>query len=689
MLLTLASSRVRTQRLLVLPPLSVQIAGAEQATGYVPVAPIDFGNAVWQHAFSGARGTLGARAVSSQPQNRTISIAIRVTGSTKDEMAHRVSTLQALMEEMRRFGGTLTWKDAGQTYQQHAQVLAGLGSIKEYGDAEMRRNSLVFIVTLVCAPYFEGDPLDWRDDFSADTLTDGSWSVDAGAGTVFLDSNDHLAFTDTSVKRLRRTQPGYTPGQQQVTVELVTGSTLTNMKTGPGVRMDAGGADTGVFLYLTPTQIQLVKRVAGAETSLATTSYTPATATRYWLRLRAEISPSTLAHIITGDVFTGTTEPTPRQTPAATVTLADLSTDADFASLQTGLPGLRIRPAATSGYIASVRGEAYVFSATVSPTEVVLYDVPGDSNARFDLDITVKAAAGDNPPAWGLVAPTQQAFPGRLVGVVPTVTVLSATHATPTVDASAFSSGEKLLADAGQAAWSAEWLLQPQWGAPDDFTESEIDIEVWARMQIAPTTTGVRVAASIFPDPAGYGPIRYTAEWGSLGKPITPPTSGSGSGLWRLYRLGTLRLPFTPGDDITPHLRIDASRVTFPDNTFALDYLILTPARTRAAGPTGKPQDTTTYPYLISSFGWSTGVEVTKTLKADGSGVITQPRYPATRDHGLGQLLELAPADSTCVVKISSNVPDEPVTGGVVDQLGYTHTLHFGVVPRFALIRGA
>lgn len=160
-------------------------------TGYAILPETSWGDSVWDVAYSGARGTQGARAASGAPQNRPVSLVLSVTGTSKDNLHDRMGVVYDLGQRLRRHGGRITVKGNGQTYRQHFEVMGGTASVKEWG---LRAENLWrsgMILEAVCAPYLEGDPFDAVDTFATRNLVtnptieiDTTGIVDASYGAT-------------------------------------------------------------------------------------------------------------------------------------------------------------------------------------------------------------------------------------------------------------------------------------------------------------------------------------------------------------------------------------------------------------------------------------------------------------------------------------------------------------------------
>lgn len=240
-------------------------------------------------------------------------------------------------------------------------------------------------------------------------------------------------------------------------------------------------------------------------------------------------------------------------------------------------------------------------------------------------------------------------------------------------------------ATSGAETPSATWFVDPAVVVPDDFTQGELDVEVFARIELASTVVSPRLTLSTVPEAGtSYGPARYTAEFGSAGKLLKLPSSGT---VFRVVRLGTLTFLVDRQRPVRWKLRLAGSYAAGSTGSFGVDYLFLAAARMRACGPTGKALDAT-YPKFVQSTG-----ETTKTIKSDLSGRVRNPGSYSRFDHpdaGLGgSLLELPAAAADVAVKLSSLVPDDPTSDATNEQLAHTATLHLAVTPRYHLARAS
>ena len=238
---------------------------------------------------------------------------------------------------------------------------------------------------------------------------------------------------------------------------------------------------------------------------------------------------------------------------------------------------------------------------------------------------------------------------------------------------------------AGAGTTAATWFVDPALVVPDDFTQGELDVEVFARVELDGAVVSPRLTLSTVPEAGtSFGPQKYTAEYGSGGKRLAKPSSGA---KFRMVRLGTLTFLVDRQRPVRWKIKLAGTYATASTGSFGIDYLILAPARQRACGPTGKALDAT-YPKFVQSTS-----ETVKTVKSDLSGRVKNPASYSRFEHpdaGLGgSLLELPAAAADLAVKLSSLVPDDPTSDTTTEQLSHTATVHLAVTPRYHLARAS
>lgn len=215
----------------------------------------------------------------------------------------------------------------------------------------------------------------------------------------------------------------------------------------------------------------------------------------------------------------------------------------------------------------------------------------------------------------------------------------------------------------------------------DDFTDNEIDLEVWARVGVNASHSVTVVTSLSSKDTTGVA-ARYTAEYGSTGKLLTVPGTGSG---YLFYRLGTITATVDTVNKPVYTLKLAPSFSANSSDEFSIDSVVIVPAKQRALTPTGRENDAT-YPKFINS----TSANVKKLIKSDLSGWIytgtgTDAYFP---DSGLGgQLLEIPTGTVDLFVKSTRGVPDDP-TPSTADDANQTLTVTGTIIPRYYLGRG-
>jgi hypothetical protein len=214
-------------------------------------------------------------------------------------------------------------------------------------------------------------------------------------------------------------------------------------------------------------------------------------------------------------------------------------------------------------------------------------------------------------------------------------------------------------------------VIDPSLLVPDDQSDQEIAIEVWARVEIASTDTITALIVSAYPLSSDVGlPATYTDEFGSAGTTLVPPSSGT---VRRFVRGGTLRLKtnaryFFGVEYLQPKL----------------DYFVLFPANARALSPSAKKNDAK-FPKFSP-----TTTEVTRLIRSDLTGTFNEVNQPVVPGPGLGgSLIELPVADVDFGVKLSSLVPNDPTSNTTTEQLAHSATVHFKITPRWRLGRSS
>jgi hypothetical protein len=231
----------------------------------------------------------------------------------------------------------------------------------------------------------------------------------------------------------------------------------------------------------------------------------------------------------------------------------------------------------------------------------------------------------------------------------------------------------------------AQWFIDPNLLAADEFSAGEVEVEVYARL-IVPRPdllTSLTAGLGFFAVPElGAPTLGFTAEFGQNGKNLlTGELDLSGSQAEGLYRMGTLRFA-TGGRLSRAKLDLDIAAFSSTIQTISLDELVFFPTRRRVTSPTAK--DATGFPRFIYPGGFTT-----REIAPDLSGLAALEDGSFGTAPGLGgSPIEIPPGSINIAVR-PSDIPD-----ATNDYLGLgddPHSLrfHLGVIPRWLLARDA
>jgi hypothetical protein len=319
-------------------------------------------------------------------------------------------------------------------------------------------------------------------------------------------------------------------------------------------------------------------------------------------------------------------------------------------------------------------------STTIPATVALASAITGNAPALAAISLTT--SGGTSPPIWALIGWTKRPGTPLASSVAPWGIIEAETGTnlvTWAVTANALYRGGNALSvvTSGAGSASAMFPVDPSVMQPDDFTPGEVQIEVWARVLVQPTVVSPKITLSLQPF-AGttFGGEQFSAEYGASGKLITKPASGSNE--LRFIKLGTLSMPVDTATPLKWNVKVAASWAAGSASDYALDYLVMVPARQRAVSPSGKPNDST-YPDFIAST-----AATTKTIRPDLSGRVASGAGNPGRDSGLGgSLLELPPGNVDLMIKLSSLVADDPTSDTTTEQISHVGvTGNVRVTPR-------
>lgn len=655
------------------------------ATGYSVLAPIDWGNAAWDNAFSGQRGTQGAKRASSVPKNRPLVFPARIHGSSKTDASTKASVLAETVRDLQRYGGRVKVRSRDLSHSVYYEVFAAQVEEREWGNRQEASAIVDYLLSFDCAPYLLGDPFDINDTFDSDSESDYTFDAGSAADVAIVAGKLTASANLTTEKRMCHTGTGYTHADAQATIKTAPGPTIAGYKA--GVELNRVDDDNYVEAYIddngTDSRLRIDVVTAGAAQNRYSSNLTSriVDATACWVRGRIE------GNTVYAEYFTS--EPTPMSTPTKETSYSLAGAEiTNFGSAVEGREGLAWIPQHASAYIEELRILPFTYRNKTLPEKIALYgSLPGDADALADVDVTTSGGAA--APVWALLAHAQRKTAS---GALNPFGILTAEAASLTggwstaTDANArddgADGGTTKIVDTGATSaetYKAAWSLDPNALVDDPDMPGEMRLEIWARVEMSSTVVTPRLIASLAPASASVGAKTYTAEYGSAGKVLTTPSSST---CFRWVRAGTITLPRTTAGTAGtyPAMTLEIEAVLGPgtSGSFGLDYAVSVPIKHRACLESGVPND--------SSFGKFARVttEVTKTIRSDLAGLVAVPPAGATFDNGLGgELLELAPGDNDLLVKLSSLVPDDPTSDATTEQLAHSATIHMAITPRW------
>lgn len=241
----------------------------------------------------------------------------------------------------------------------------------------------------------------------------------------------------------------------------------------------------------------------------------------------------------------------------------------------------------------------------------------------------------------------------------------------------------------GAETWVSTHYLDPGLLTPDDFTDETIDIEIWGSFTTHASNVNPKCVVHAIAEGVSSGVERYTVEYGNVGRFLPKPSSSTAR---RVSRLGTITLPVGPPGMIAGLGGQNTARVRWKlvftvttqagsSGSIAFHEFYLNPARQRAVGPTGKPNDST-YPKMLRADG-----EI-KTITYDLKGRVKPLRLPEAADVGLGgQQLEFPPGNVCTFLKVGL-VPDDPTSDTTTDAGTVSaRQIRFNVTPRYWAVK--
>ena len=373
-------------------PTSLTVADNTSTPPYALVADqLDWGNARFEHQYSAPRGTQGARPAAGIPQNRTVSMQLRVYGTSKTNLATNLRNLAMVLDELRRFGGRLTWQSAGQSFRQSLEVMGTDGAqLGAWGNRPENRNIATVDVALSCAPYAKGDPMDVSDPTFAALSSD--YTLDSGSIGNLSNAGSKVTASAalTTEYRLVHTSRGYDLGDVETSVQLKVGSTVTGWK--GGAIAWRSSANDYIVAYVddngTNSRLRIDQVTGGTTTNRATVNL----ASRVTANQTVYVVLRTEGLTVSAEYWTAA--PTPMGTPT-------LTTSWTATTAATGRSGALFIPQAATAEIDALTVRPYTYSKRALPATWSMFGaIPGDVPATAGVEATTVQALPFALFAW-------------------------------------------------------------------------------------------------------------------------------------------------------------------------------------------------------------------------------------------------------------------------------------------------
>lgn len=381
-------------------------------TGYVPLEDTDWGFPTWEHVFTSPRSAHGPRVARGVVQAREVHLSLRAYGTSKDDLAAKLVAVATTVDQMRRVGGTIIYQANGQTYRQYLRVLTATMGPPEYGRAFENRYDTKFAIGASCAPYADGDAMEFYDGFDQDTIAAALWTYDAGvAGNLGISAGTLNGLTNlTTYNQLIAGHTGYAYGDVECRADSWwPGVTNTNQRV--GVILKRLDASNYIRAYLddngTNTRLMLEYVNAGVATGASAVNLASRLGTGSTFQL------VTVVGRIEGAVLYAEAWTTKRWTPAGTpdysstllLPVAGGVMDKFGETVQGGV-GVYFRAQATTAWVDNFACEPYVYRRWALPNSHTIRlagPIPGDAPARMDVEVATPSSVNNYIP-WGVLA---------------------------------------------------------------------------------------------------------------------------------------------------------------------------------------------------------------------------------------------------------------------------------------------
>lgn len=378
---------------------------------WVVIGDIDVGAAQWDTTYGSPYGTRGAAVAADRVGNRQVVMTLRGDFSSKAEAAAYENELAAVLDEMRRFGGWLTYRVHGGTRRTHWRVLARAYEMSPWGQRFDRVNELRPRLTLTVEPFPYGDPMDWHDNFDDASTLSAEYTtaptITTGLTTDLATGSGYLAPTSGALGDafyLVHTGNGYDLGDAEARALIKTGDASTSWKAGLVLKyIDKDNYLIGFVEYAGGAwRIRVYSRLAGSLTLLDNTSLTsaPVAGAPYWIQFRQN------GHRLTLEWGTGLLPLTPIDSFSVSLTGAAAET---LGAGAVGKAGLYLLPQHTGDRVERFMVDPYTYRDVDRYPIEVRGNVPGTAPAVLDVDLNgtggpwLMLAWGPRAEAWNRV----------------------------------------------------------------------------------------------------------------------------------------------------------------------------------------------------------------------------------------------------------------------------------------------
>lgn len=622
----------------------------------------------------------GQVVVGEQNDNGTASWQALVKGSTEDQAAANIEALLGVANRSSQ-GRLLEWRPDGSSFSSYFRV-AGPGAWRPmYKWAQWEgAQSMVVEVSFPVRPLVLWDPMTIVDPFDVDSLV-ADYTADAGlANTAVSGGAVTASGTLTAERRVRHTVRGYPLLEGQATVRTSPGATIAGYKA--GVLLRASAADTYVEVYVddngTNSRLRIDVVIGGTRTNRASTNLAArinSPDSKFWVRGRIEGGTVVAEYLNNLSFFDLSPMVAPTLTNNYTLSGGEQS------SLVAGFSGWSWVPQDASATLDEFEFRPFTYRNVTLPEILEPTDqVPGTASALADVNVT--PSGGSAGPVWAMVAWAKEPNPS---GLTP-LTILEAESLSLSAWASSAQAGARggedvrATTSGASSAYGVEFNVVDLVGIEADEFAAQIDVEVWARVLLSSTLVNPRIILSAGAYATTLVDRRYSVEYGTAGKLLAKPSSGT---VYRFVRLGTVTLDAT--SETNARFVLNGSVEAGSSGVFGVDYVVLAPVRRRAAGMTGVALA------AVNPFVPNTG-EWTKRIRSDLSATLRQEQSGAGPggSYGLGgALIQPSPGRNRWLVKLSSLVPDDPTSNASSEQLAHSATVSLDVTPRSYMLRGA